>query len=815
MGKKIIFSVLAICLVAGMVGVGTWAYFTDIETSPENVFQAGTLDLVVNTENPLTSTIFTVGGEEDWVAPCDDGEAIINLANIGSIGGMAYIELLPELNDENTAQEPELAPFVVAPQPYVSASFSADDEFLYMSFDVEEEAETFLHVFIDTEEGGSYIDYPETGTGIWADYMIVDPAAGVPEWGWYLGKWLREAEDGYEGWSQPYDDIRTWNCDGFVAEDSRVEGHTLYEFTIPLGCVEFDPEYGLHVCVHTGAGMGDWVSIEVPSVDVVDDPDDLFDGELAQNLDIVISLDIDGDGLFETTVAEGKLADLWAAGPFEIAVLGGHSDFNINIAWSVDCEVGNIIMSDICAFTIRFTLEQSIPVLTADFRWIPEDPGLGETVQFIDETSGGTAPYSYEWDFNADGDVDSTDASPTWSWAVGGEYPVTLKVTDSADPPATSEVTKTVTVTDAPPRITNISPEPGATPEEATPIYIGQVIPVTADVIDDLGVTMVAYAIDVTTSEEFMAAKVDMPNVGGNTYSADWDTSGLSEGLHWVAVAAVDTIGQFSMCITYVYATTPPAWWTPEAGWWKIPVEAVGTTALAQSATGRAPEDYPPLPEPSESSYELWVSTTVTDGYRALSIPMDSYYSLPSASFDDVTLMAWITTELVMTADGAGKLYVEPGMGDVDVFSVTTEAETVNTFGDGTADPAGSALIELPLMAHTYIQDDTVTYPPEGDGPDPTKPEQWGEPLLDVPLYMYLTTAHTENIVDEPGVWFYGQDPLGADGVPFAEAGGPAPYVGTTGTVVASGAVLDLKVFGVLRVDVQFVAVNEISPVAP
>jgi len=149
----------------------------------------------------------------------------------------------------------------------VSAGLAMGDEFLYMKFIVEEQEETFLLVFMDTREGGTIYDYGETGSDIRADYMIVDPAAGA--FGiWYLGKWLREAEDGYEGWSQPYDDIRTWNCEGFVAEESRTDGCTEYDFVIPLEDIEYNPDYGLGLLVQTGAGFANWVMPKIGGVDV-------------------------------------------------------------------------------------------------------------------------------------------------------------------------------------------------------------------------------------------------------------------------------------------------------------------------------------------------------------------------------------------------------------------------------------------------------------------------------------------------------------------------------------------------------------------
>lgn len=663
MTKKIIFSLLAVVLIAGMVGVGSWAYFRDIETSPGNVFQAGTLDLEVTVDDEPLDVVFTVSSEDDWVAPCDEGDATINLENIGSVGGMAYIQLLAELNDENTAWE-----------------------------------------------------------------------------------------------------------------------------------------------------------LEIEAGDVPGDPADSFDGELAQNLDIVITADlepVEGDGIFETSVAEGKLAELWAADPFEIAVLGGHSDFNIKIAWSVDCEVGNIIMSDIAQFTMRFSLEQSIPELTADFSYTPAEPGVGEEITFTDETTGGVKAYTCEWDFDYDGvtfDVDDSGAVVTHSYGekVAGDFDVCLRVTDDVGTVDTAE--KTVTVKDMPPVIINLLPEPGAI------IEYGDVVLIRAEVTDDVGLLFDPGAfIDLLPPEPGTDLAVSMVRQGDtNIFEGEWDTtdpwySDCSLGNHTIYVVAQDTLSwtpeyplftRMSKCSTEVTIVPP-------APCWKMQVEAVGTIAQAESMGGGAPDDYPPVPVASESSYELWVNKTVTDGYRALSIPKDSFSSLPVVSWNAVP-SGWRTTELVMTADGDGKLYVEPNVGDVNVSSVTTLVEGVSytnyTFGDGFNDTVGSALVHMPLQANVYLQ--------TGDKPDPLDPTTWGALLLDVPLDMYMTTAHTENIVDEPGSWFYEKPPLGANGEPFAETGpgSPAPYVGTTGKVAASGAVL--KVYMGL-IDVQFVSVQTSSPAAP
>ena len=125
-------------------------------------------------------------------------------------------------------------------------------------------------MYIDTKEGGTIYDYGDTGTDIRADYMIVDPAVNDGIFGgWYLGKWLREdLGDPYTGWSTPsaYDDDfedNDWDCEGFMAVESRTDGVTHYEFTIPLECIEYNPAYGLRILIHTGAGFGEWTDYNV------------------------------------------------------------------------------------------------------------------------------------------------------------------------------------------------------------------------------------------------------------------------------------------------------------------------------------------------------------------------------------------------------------------------------------------------------------------------------------------------------------------------------------------------------------------------
>ena len=81
--KKILGLTIAVLLSIGMVGIGTWAYFSDAETSTGNVLTAGTLDLKTNDVDGVSQTLLAANMEPgDTIGP----ETII-LKNAGSTVG--------------------------------------------------------------------------------------------------------------------------------------------------------------------------------------------------------------------------------------------------------------------------------------------------------------------------------------------------------------------------------------------------------------------------------------------------------------------------------------------------------------------------------------------------------------------------------------------------------------------------------------------------------------------------------------------------------------------------------------------------------
>jgi len=94
--KKILGLAIASILLIGMGSIGTWAYFSDTETSAGNVLTAGTLDLVPNTDGtgPAGKYTVTPGGNNingnvvfTKMLPGESGSITWVLVNNGSLPG--------------------------------------------------------------------------------------------------------------------------------------------------------------------------------------------------------------------------------------------------------------------------------------------------------------------------------------------------------------------------------------------------------------------------------------------------------------------------------------------------------------------------------------------------------------------------------------------------------------------------------------------------------------------------------------------------------------------------------------------------------
>jgi len=92
--KKIFGLSLVLILVVGIIGVATFAYFTDNDNSSGNSFVSGTLELKTNNLDGVTQTLYATGMSPGATV----GPSTITLKNTGTINGttldifFSYIE---------------------------------------------------------------------------------------------------------------------------------------------------------------------------------------------------------------------------------------------------------------------------------------------------------------------------------------------------------------------------------------------------------------------------------------------------------------------------------------------------------------------------------------------------------------------------------------------------------------------------------------------------------------------------------------------------------------------------------------------------
>ena len=125
--KRILGLTIAFTLLVGMAGIGTWAYFSDVETSTSNVLAAGTLDLKTNDADGVSQTLLATNMEPgDTIGP----ETII-LKNAGSVAGstlglaFTYVESDDSSNPVNKSADDTAAMIEVITLKYDGSSLLA------------------------------------------------------------------------------------------------------------------------------------------------------------------------------------------------------------------------------------------------------------------------------------------------------------------------------------------------------------------------------------------------------------------------------------------------------------------------------------------------------------------------------------------------------------------------------------------------------------------------------------------------------------------------------------------------------------------
>jgi spore coat-associated protein N len=96
--KKLLGLIVVALMVIGLVGGGTYAYFSDPETSADNQFAAGTLNLTLNGEDgDMATGLFTVTDAN----PGEVGVGTWTLVNNGTLDGYIDLSGIAVTNAEN------------------------------------------------------------------------------------------------------------------------------------------------------------------------------------------------------------------------------------------------------------------------------------------------------------------------------------------------------------------------------------------------------------------------------------------------------------------------------------------------------------------------------------------------------------------------------------------------------------------------------------------------------------------------------------------------------------------------------------------
>jgi spore coat-associated protein N len=105
--KKIVGLSLALIMILGLMGVDTFAYFTDTETSSGNRLTAGTLDLKTNDVDGVSQTLYATS-----MSPGASVNATIALRNAGTTNG-ATLDIV--FSYENSDGSPNTVPMDADP----------------------------------------------------------------------------------------------------------------------------------------------------------------------------------------------------------------------------------------------------------------------------------------------------------------------------------------------------------------------------------------------------------------------------------------------------------------------------------------------------------------------------------------------------------------------------------------------------------------------------------------------------------------------------------------------------------------------------
>jgi len=226
--KKILGLTIAIVLIVGVVAGGTWAYFSDTETTTANTFTAGTIDISLDPTSG--QAVATVEGDLD-LKPCQTGYIPVSITNDGTNPCEVWKRIANVDNRENGTTDAERAYYAAnaGSDTWLLSNWIRYDMEVYKSLGYSYTANIDIEgsdydLLLTVEDGDGWqtwtFDFPVehfTGDGNLNVGLIIaldgegegpayqihnnDGADAAYPWGtWLMSPWGPTIGDGWNGW---------------------------------------------------------------------------------------------------------------------------------------------------------------------------------------------------------------------------------------------------------------------------------------------------------------------------------------------------------------------------------------------------------------------------------------------------------------------------------------------------------------------------------------------------------------------------------------------------------------------------------------
>jgi len=262
------------------------------------------------------------------------------------------------------------------------------------------------------------------------------------------------AADELETLNDDEGDVYVLNEESLDAESFSDMGITSDKPNLDIKSVVYSKEDGVKEVTVTFEVYGDIEDSGI-NYDLVD-ADDVNESDFSAMLDPIISylVSINTSGQVYTITYNNEICEISRGGAYGVDLFGtyfgGDAEnctyekdgpiltFTFDLddadetfvqmsAQSMCYDISSLFLSDENSASIEIHIDMAPNPLTVTANG-PTKGKTGKTLEFTGSASDGTYPYEYEWDFDEDGVIDSTEQNPTHSYSEDGVYSVTLTV---------------------------------------------------------------------------------------------------------------------------------------------------------------------------------------------------------------------------------------------------------------------------------------------------------------------------------------------------------------------------------------------------